>query len=268
MRRIGLIAGNGFFPIAFAREARRQGFYVITAGVKGDTSFLMRYFVDKYSSFHVGDLQKLFLYFKEHGVRQVIMAGQVNPDNLFKKNVRMDGDFRAIFEALKDRKADTILAAVADKLRENGMELMDSTFLIEKYMAPKGTLTRRGPTLSELADIAFGQEIAKQSGEIDAGQTVVVKEKAILAIEAMEGTDQAILRGGKIARGGAVIVKMSKPHQDFRFDVPVVGPRTIQNMKKVRAACLAIEARKTIIIKEEKTLRMANKAGICVVATP
>ena len=132
--------------------------------------------------------------------------------------------FKPFLDALRDRKADTIFAAVADRLEKEGMTLLDSTFLLKKYLAPRGTLTKRGPTESELKDIEFGLTIAKLVGGIDIGQTVVVKEKAIVAIEAMEGTDRAITRGGQIARTGAVVVKTSKPAQDNRFDVPVIGP--------------------------------------------
>ena len=264
-KKLGLIAGNGKFPIVFAQKARAQGYCVIAGGVQGDTSFFLRFFVHAFRLFRVGELKKLFDFFKEHQVQDIIMAGQVNPDNLFEASVQFDDEFKKIFEALRDRKADTIFLAIADKLKERGMRLLDSTFLVQECLAPKGAMTKRGPTLEELDDIRFGQQIAKQIGGIDIGQTVVVKRKAIVAIEAMEGTDQAILRGGQIAQGGAVIVKMSKPHQDFRFDVPVVGPRTIRHMMKCKAACLAIEANKTIMIDKYKCLRMANKFGICII---
>ena len=263
---IGLIAGNRQFPFLFARAARDQGFKIVAAGVVGDTSPFLYFFVEKFQYFKVGELKKLFEYFRGNAVSQVIMAGQVNQDNLFNPAVKLDEEFKALSDALRDRKADTIFAAVADRLKKEGMTLMDSTFLLKKYLAPRGTLTRRGPTESELKDIQFGLTIAKQVGGIDIGQTVVVKEKAIVAIEAMEGTDRAIARGGAIARMGAVVVKTSKPAQDSRFDVPVIGPRTIQTMAKVKAACLAIEAGKTLIIDREKTVSLANKAGICLVA--
>jgi len=158
------------------------------------------------------------------------MAGQVNPNNLFEKDVAFDDEFRNLFEALSDRKADTIFAAVADRLRDHGLELVDSTFLLKEYLAPRGTITARGPSINELEDIAFGAKIAKEMGSIDVGQTVVVKDKAIVAIEAMEGTDRTIVRGGKIAQSGAVVVKMSKPDQDLRFDVPAIGPRTLNHV--------------------------------------
>ena len=266
LKIIGLIAGNRQFPFLFARAARDQGIKIVAAGIVGDTSPFLYFFVDKFQYFKVGELRKLFEYFRKHNVGQVIMAGQVNQDNLFNPAVKLDEDLQALHDALRDRKADTIFAAVADRLNKEGMTLLDSTFLLKKYLAPRGTISKRGPSLEELRDIEFGFTIAKLMGGIDIGQTVVVKDKAIVAIEAMEGTDRAIARGGQIARSGAVVVKTSKPAQDNRFDVPVIGPRTIQTMARYKAACLAIEAGKTLIIDREKTVSLANRAGICLVA--
>jgi UDP-2,3-diacylglucosamine hydrolase len=263
---IGLIAGNRKFPFLFARAARDQGYKIVAAGVVGDTSPLLYFSVDKFQYFKVGELKRLFEYFRKNSVHQVIMAGQVDQDNLFNPSVKLDEEFQSLSDALRDRKADTIFAAVADRLDKEGMVLLDSTFLLKKYLAPRGTISKRGPSLGELADIEFGFTIAKLMGGIDIGQTVVVKEKAIVAIEAMEGTDRAIARGGRIAREGAVVVKASKPAQDNRFDVPVIGPRTIQTMASVKATCLAVTAGKTLIIDQEKTVSLANQAGICLVA--
>ncbi|MFH1359998.1 MAG: UDP-2,3-diacylglucosamine diphosphatase LpxI [Candidatus Omnitrophota bacterium] len=263
---LGLIAGNGKFPILFAHNARRQNIPVKAVGIKGDTSLLLRCFVDKLFWVGPGELRKLFKFFKNEGIRKVIMAGQVNPNNLFDQRVKPDDEFQKLFMAMKDRKADTIFHAIAERLKTEGLELMDSTALLKDYLADQGTLTRRGPTEKELEDISFGQEIAKAMGSLDVGQTVVVKEKAILAIEAMEGTDQAILRGGRIAKTGVVVIKVSKPKQDHRFDVPVVGPKTIKNMIRIKAACLAIEAGKTLIIDEDQCIKLANRAKICIVA--
>lgn len=265
-KTIGLIAGNNQFPFLFARAARDQHYKIVAAGVIGDTSPLLFFFVDNFKYFKVGELSKLFAYFKSQGVTDVIMAGQVNPDNLFNPDVRLDDEFQNIASALRDRKTDTIFGAVADRLQKEGLALLDSTFLLKKYLSPKGTLTKRGPTKLELDDIEFGFGLAKSMGGIDVGQTVVVKEKAIVAIEAMEGTDKAIVRGGSIARAGAVIVKTSKPKQDNRFDVPVIGPKTIEQMVKVQAACLCIEAGKTLIIDYDKVLKKANENNICIVA--
>ncbi len=262
---LGLIAGNGKYPILFSRKAKANNFKVIAAAIKNDTSPFLRLSVDKIDWFKVGELKKLFAYFKENNVKKIIMAGQVNPNNLFASGLDLDEEFANIFKAIKDRKADTIFSAIAEKLKQNDMELIDSTFLLNDLLADKGTITKRAPSLEELADIEFGRNIAKTMGDIDVGQTVVVQKKAIVAIEAMEGTDKTILRGGKIAQSGAVVVKMSKPNQDLRFDVPVIGPKTIRTMVKANASCLAVEAKKTLIIDKDLCIRLANKAGICIV---
>lgn len=266
IEQLGLIAGNGKFPVLFARAAKLKNIKVVAAGIRGDTVFYLPFLVDRFAWFRAGELRKLFVYFKQAGVRHVIMAGQVNPNNLFDRGVKMDEEFRELFAALEDRKADTIFKAVADRLRANGLELLDSTILVRDHLAPKGTLTQRAPTTGELEDIQFGLTIAKLMGGIDIGQTVVVKDKAIVAIEAMEGTDRAIARGCAIARQGAVVVKTSKPNQDDRFDVPVIGPKTIQTMAAFKGGCLAIEAGKTIMIDRNKTIQLANQARICIVA--
>jgi DUF1009 family protein len=263
---IGLIAGNGGFPLLFAKAARQKGIRVVSAAVKGDTSLLIYLVSDQVRWFSDGELKNLFEYFRCKGVHKVLMAGQVHPRNLFEKGVAVDDEFRALFSSLADRRCDTIFSAVADRLNKEGMELLDSTFLLKDHLAPKGTLTRKAPTEEQLSDIAFGIGIAKNMGGLDVGQTVVVKGRAVVAIEALEGTDQCILRGGGIAREGAVVVKTSKPKQDDRFDVPVVGPRTIETMKRCKATCLAIESGKTLLIDRARTVALADKAGICIVA--
>lgn len=265
-KNLGLIAGNGKFPFLFAKEAKRQQYHVFAAAIKKDTSFLLSAFVDKIFWVGPGELKKLFSYFQQNNITEVVMAGQVNPKNLFDQSVAIDEDFQKLFQAMSDRKADTIFAAVADRLKQEGLTLLDSTFLLKDYLATKGILTRRGPSEKENADIEFGQTIAKLMGGIDVGQTVVVKEKAIVAIEAMEGTDRAITRGGLIAHNGAVVVKMSKPKQDLRFDVPVIGPRTLKVMAKVKASCLAIETGKTLIIDQAACQKIADRHNICLIS--
>ncbi len=263
---LGLIAGNGQFPILFARRAKTQNYRVIAAAIRGDTFWGLKFFVDDLVWISPGELRRMFEFFKTRDVRQIIMAGQVHPKNLFDEKIHLDQEFQKLFAAMQDRKADTIFGAVAEKLAAEGMELIDSTFLLKDYLAPKGTLTHRVPTLNELADIEFGFQIAKSMGGLDVGQTVVVKDKAIVAVEAMEGTDETIARGGRIAKQGAVVIKTAKPQQDYRFDIPVIGTKTITTMRKANASCLAIEAGKTLILDRETSVRLANKAGICIVA--
>ncbi len=263
---IGLIAGNGRFPILFALAARRQGFRVFVLAIKGNASPLLHFCVDGLAWIGVSDVRSGFDYFKAKGVTQVIMAGQISQRTLFDARMKSDLELQKFLSALEDRKADTIFSAVTDILTKAGLEVLDSTFLLKQFLAPRGTLTKRGPTEGELADIEFGRTIAKAMGGLDVGQTVVIKSKAIVAIEAMEGTDRCIIRGGRIAHQGAVVIKASKPQQDARFDVPVVGPKTIRSMKKSNCKCLAIEAERTLVLDYEKTLRLADLAGICVVS--
>jgi DUF1009 family protein len=263
---IGLIAGNGNFPLLFAKAAKNRGIRIVAAAVRNDTSILIHLVADEVRWFSAGELKKLFSFFRQRGLRQVLMAGQVHPRNLFEKNLEIDDEFKALFRAIADRRCDTIFSAVADRLKAEGLELLDSTFLLSDHLAPRGTLTRRAPTAGQLKDIEFGLGIARNMGALDIGQTVVVKDRAILAIEALEGTDRCILRGGGIAREGAVVVKTSKPKQDNRFDVPVIGPRTIRTMQRCRSACIAVEAGKTLILDRPRTVELADKAGIVIVA--
>jgi DUF1009 family protein len=262
---IGLIAGSKQFPFLFARAAKDQGYKVVAIGFWGDTSVLLPLFVDQMKFFDLGQMNESIEYLRRQGVTQAIMAGQINPERLFKQP-QLDETFAKVVASLKDRRADTIFGTIADYLKQRGIDLFDSTFLLKKYLAPSGTLTRKAPSLAQLADFEFGFGIAKLMGGIDIGQTVVIKDKAIVAIEAMEGTDQAISRGGRIAREGAMVIKTSKPKQDSRFDVPVIGPKTIQTMAKVKANCLIIEANKTLIIDYDKTILLANKYNICIVS--
>jgi hypothetical protein len=265
--RIGLIGGNGKFPILFAKIAKQKdNLEIIAVAIKGDASRLLNKVVDKIFWIMPGELSKMLSYFKNEKIDRVVMAGQVDPDILFDQKVSLDEEMKNLLNRLKDRKADTIFNAIADKLKQSGVNLIDPTPYLTSLMPERGTITKSLPSEAEWQDITFGRDIAKAMGHLDIGQTVVVKGKAVLAIEAMEGTDRTILRGGKIARSGAVIVKMSKPNQDMRFDVPVVGLNTIRFLIKSRARCLAIEANKTLLLDRQQCIRLANKKNICIVA--
>ena len=174
---IGLIAGNGRFPILFAQAARRQGIKVVAAASRGDASCLLYFFADEVRWFSPGRFKAVFSFFRQRGVKSVLMAGQIDPDTLFKDNIAADDEYRALFASLPDRRCDTIFGAVADRLKVEGLELLDSTLLLKAFLAPKGTLTRRAPTEAELEDIEFGIGIARHIGSMDIGQTVVVKGK-------------------------------------------------------------------------------------------
>lgn len=264
-KKIGLIAGNGKFPLMFARAAHSRGLEVVAVAIKNDTSFWITPLVKKVYWLSLKDYAKMFDIFKKENIQKVIMAGQVNPRNLFYKEVG-DEALRTLLAAIKDKRPDTVFGAVADKLAEQSIELIDSTLFLEDYFPQKGVLTKCAPDSRTWEDIQFGFDMAKKIAGLDIGQTLVIKNGAIVAVEAIEGTDAAILRGGKIANGGIVVIKVSKPDQDLRFDIPVVGPRTIKYLSKVRAKCLAIEARKTLVIDVALCVKMAERENICIVA--
>lgn len=266
MEKIGLIAGNRKFPLVFAQKAKGLGYYIVAIAIKGDTSPELKNYVDKIYWINVEEFNKLFDIFKQEGIVKIVMAGQVNPRQLFNPKVTNNPDIKILLENIKDKKADTVFGLIANKLEDSGFQLLNSTFLIKDLLPIKGTLTKREPNSREWQDIYFGYEIAKQIGLLDIGQTVVIKNKAIVAVEALEGTDALIKRAGRIAGKGAVIVKVSKPRQDMRFDIPVIGLKTLQNLIRAGATSLAIEADKTLFIDRESALCLADRRGISIVA--
>jgi len=265
MPTLGLIAGNGRLPFLVARAyTSKADHQVIAVGFKGDTEPSLAELVDEFTWVGVGQLGRLIRLFKKAGVEEAVMAGQITPTRLFSK-VAFDARGLKVIAGLKDRKADTIFAAVADELAKDGMRLVDSTRYLDEHLPAEGVLTRAEPTAEQLADVAFGAGIARELGGLDVGQTVVVKNRAVVAVEAIEGTNETITRAGRLGGAGVVVVKMAKPGQDMRFDVPVVGPRTIDVMAEARAAVLAIEAKRTFVVDERATVEAADAHGICVV---
>ncbi len=266
MEKIGLIAGNRKFPLLFAASAKKKGYNVIAIAIKGDTSPELKKIVDKIYWLNLAEFHKIFTLFKSEGVSNVVMAGQISPSRLFSKEINQSEDLKQILSSLKDKKADTLFGAVAQRLEAAGFNLLDSTTFIEAYLPKKGTLTSLQPDFDTWENIYFGLNLAKAVADLDIGQTVAVKSKAIVAVEAFEGTDNLIRRAGKIGRGKIVIVKVSKPKQDMRFDVPVIGLNTVKNLVKAKARCLAFEAGKTLFIDKEASLKLADKKGISIVA--
>ncbi|MDD4980968.1 MAG: UDP-2,3-diacylglucosamine diphosphatase LpxI [Candidatus Omnitrophica bacterium] len=266
MEKIGLIAGNRRFPILFCEAARKRNYSVVAVAIKGDTSPKIKKCADKVYWIGLKEFSRLFEIFKSEGITKIVMAGQISPYRLFSKDIDKDAELKELLERVKDKKADTLFTAVAEKLRMSGFELIDSTTFVEGLLPAKGVLTRREPNLREWEDINFGRELAKAIAALDIGQTVAVKHKAIVAVEALEGTDNLIRRAGRIARGGIIVVKVSKPKQDMRFDIPVIGLNTVKNLIRAKAACMAIEAAKTLFIDKEESIRLADKKGIALVA--
>jgi len=261
-----LIAGNRNFPLLFAGAARKKGYSVVAVAIKKDTSPKLKNLVDKIYWVGLAEFSRMFEIFKSEGIAKVVMAGQVSPRRLFSREVENSKELRELLGTLADKKADSIFSAVARRLEESGVELLDSTSFLKEHLPTKGTLTKREPDFGEWEDIYFGFSLAKAVGLLDIGQTVAVKNKAVIAVEALEGTDNLIRRSGKISRGGFTLVKVSKPKQDMRFDVPVVGFNTIKTLLKSGSRCLAIEAEKTLFIDQSQSLALADNKGISIVA--
>jgi UDP-2,3-diacylglucosamine hydrolase len=262
---LGLIAGNGEFPLLFAQAARRRGHRVVAVAFPEETSRRLEALVDEVHWISIGQLGKLVGAFKQARVKRAFMAGQIRHKRLF-ANLKLDLGAVALLARLKDKRADSILRGVADTLRREGVALESPLPFLQESLPRPGVLTRRAPTAQEKRDIAFGHKIAKHVAGADIGQTVVVKNQAVLAVEAMEGTDACIARGGRFAKAGAVVVKVTKPDQDLRFDMPVVGPRTLRAMIKSQAAVLAFDAGTTLLLHPETTLALADRAKIALVA--
>lgn len=268
MSRIGLIAGNGRFPFLALQGARNLGHDVTVVAVKEEAfPELEAAARDAGADLHwvsLGHLGKCIKVLKEAGVRQALMAGQVKHARIF-SGIIPDLTLLSVLTKLKARNTDALISAVAEVLREHGIELLNSTAFLEPLMARGGTLARRPPSPDELADFAFGYRRADAIAALDIGQTIVVKDQAVVAVEAMEGTDAVIRRAGEIAGPGTRIVKVAKPNQDMRFDVPVVGVATIDSMRAAGATALTVDARRTLVMDGDRFFAAADAAGIAVV---
>jgi len=266
VNRIGLLAGNGRFPIIFAESARKKGVEVIAIGINEETSKELEKFVYKIYWLGVGELEKLIGILKEENIRSIVMAGQVRHKLLFDNNIKIDKRMQFLLGGLRNKKTDSIIGAVARLLEFKGIKVLSSITFLSDYLPQKGVLTSKLPDERVLKDIDFGRRIAKAIAGLDIGQSIVVKDMVVLAVESIEGTDEAIRRAERYGKDGIVVIKVTKPRQDMRFDVPVVGPDTIRLLKEVKASCLSIEAKKTLIIDKQETLRLAEEAGISIVA--
>ncbi len=262
--RIGLIAGNGRFPILFAENATRLGYVVSAVAHVGETDPELERHVDRIHWVKIGQFNKMIQALKDDGVRQAVMLGGIKKTHIF-TTVMPDVRALAVASRLRHLKDDAILREVAAELESEGIVIRESTFGMDGILVREGTLTKKKPSEKEWVDIRYGWEIVQDIGRLDIGQCVVVKGRVIVAVEAVEGTDEAIRRGGKLAREGAVIVKRSKPQQDLRFDLPAVGPATIETMRAVKATALAVEADRGIILDRDETLQLADQAGIAIV---
>lgn len=264
---LGIIAGNGEFPLLLARTARRQGLRVVVAAFEGETDTGIRDAADEVEWVRLGQLNKLIEVFTKRRITRAVMAGGITPANLF-KNLSLDFRMIAVAAKLKVRNAETIFGAVGAELAKDGVQLLDPRPFLADNVPATGCLTRVKPTASQQEDIAFGLRIAKEVSRLDIGQTVVVKEGTVLAVEGFEGTDECIRRGGALAgeKGGAVVVKVSKPNQDFRFDIPCVGRKSIESCVAGRVAVLAVEAGSTLFLDRETVVTAAEQSKLVLVA--
>ena len=268
MARIGLIAGNGRFPFLALQGARSLGHDVTVVAVKEEAFPELEHAAREAGAdvhwVSLGHLGKCIKVLKNAGAAQAVMAGQVKHAKLF-SGIVPDLTLLSVLTRLRARNTDALISAVADVLKEEGIELLDSTAFLAPLLAAAGPLTRRAPSTEEAADLAFGYEMADAVAGLDIGQTVVVKDRAVVAVEAMEGTDSVIRRAGEIAGPGTRVIKVAKPNQDMRFDVPVVGNATIETMKQAGATVLSVDAGRTLVVDGERFFRAADEAGIAVV---
>ena len=264
----GMIAGNGRFPFLVLEGARSQGIEMAVIALKEEASPDLEKIAKRLHWVSLGELSKAIELMQSEGVKQAVMAGQVKHNKIF-SSIRPDWKLAKLLFALPRKNTDSLIGAVAKVLEEEGIHLVDSTMFLKPLLPEAGVLTRRAPSAQEAADMEYGLGVARHIAAKDIGQTVVVADSACVAVEAMEGTDETIARAARFSNGRPlVVVKVSKPRQDMRFDVPVVGLPTVESMKMAGATALAIDANRTLLFDREKLITMANDAGIAIQAFP
>lgn len=266
MATIGLLAGVGILPVEFLRAAQADGRRVVVIAVVDDTAAELEREADAFYRIHVLKLNRIIRTLTAEGVTQATMLGKVTKEILFKRMALPDTRALKLLHRLRNRKDDTIMEALVEELAADGIEVPDQTAYLQALLPAPQVFTRRRPTADEWADIRFGFATAKQMGRLDIGQTVVISRQAVMAIEAIEGTDACIERGCALARHGAVVVKTAKPQQDTRFDVPTVGMQTLRSMLAHDGAVLAIEAERTLFVEQAAVIAEADRRGIAICA--
>ncbi|MES2705333.1 MAG: UDP-2,3-diacylglucosamine diphosphatase LpxI [Verrucomicrobiota bacterium] len=262
---LGIIAGSGAYPATMAGAARRAGVgRIVVAAFVNETNPELEPFADAWEWLKVGHLGKLSRFLRHHGVKNAVMCGQIAPKNLF----ALSPDFRLLImlAKLKERNAESLFGGIADELAKDGITLLPATLFLEDHLPPAGHVCGPPRKARELEDAAFGLKIARETSRLDIGQTVVVRRGTVLAVEAFEGTNECIKRGGALGQGKATVVKVSKPGQDFRFDVPVVGPLTIETAARAGVRIVAVEAGRTLLLEREETARLCAEHGVSLIA--
>ena len=264
--KYGLIAGNGQFPFLVIDGARKAGASLAVVAIKEETDKKIDDVADKVQWVSIGQLGKMIDFFKKQGVEKAIMAGQVKHVQIFSGAVP-DMRMLKMLWNLPKRNTDSLIGGVATEMASEGIELIDSTFFLQDHLAPPGSITKRSPNEIEQGNIEYGLHIASEIARLDLGQTIVVRAKACVAIEAMEGTDATIKRAGELANGKLTVVKVAKPDQDMRFDVPVIGVPTIETMAAAGATCISVTAGKTLVFDRQETIKLAEKHKIAIVGS-
>jgi DUF1009 family protein len=266
-KSLGLIAGKGGLPGIVATEARNNGYEVIVIALMPFADDYLKSHVKNFHKVRIGRIGEILKILKKYSITEVVLAGKITKSLLYKNKKSLIPDVRAIkiLLSLKNRSDTSILQAISTELEKEGIKILKTTLFTKRMLTSEGVLTRKHPIKSQWDDILYGWKMAKGIGRLDIGQTIVVKGTAVMAVEAIEGTDEAIIRGGSLGVKDSVVIKISKPQQDMRLDVPVVGSDTLSAMKKVHASVLALEAGKSIIIDKDRFLKEADRAGISVV---
>jgi DUF1009 family protein len=261
---IGIIAGGGQFPLLFIEAARKEGRRVVVIAHRGETDERVAEAADAVCWVKLGQLGKFLSFFKKEGVGETVFLGAITKTRIF-RDVMPDFKALSLWNKIDRKQDDAILRAIAGAIEEEGIRVLESTLYLKELLFPQGILTKAKPTKAQLQDIEFGWQVARDIGRLDIGQCVVVRDRTVLAVEAIEGTDATILRGGQLAKEKAVVVKVRKPGQDFRFDLPATGPTTIRNLRMVNGAVLAVEAGQSLIFDRDQMISEANRAGLVIV---
>lgn len=264
--KLGVIAGSGEFPRLICERARQKGYAVSLCAVQGEADPKLELMVEDMIWVKLGELGKLIQFFKKREVREAVLAGKIHKTGILSGRVIPDLEMIKMLAGVSGYKDANLLEALCAYLKKKGVEILDSTAFLKEALRLEGVLTKKSPSRDEWKDIKFGFEMASEIARLDIGQTVVVKNQSVIAVESVEGTDETILRGGRLADHGACVVKVARPKQDMRFDVPTIGPSTLEACRKGRVAVLAFEAGKTIVLHPEKVIREANECGIKMVA--
>ncbi len=261
----GLIAGDGLLPVKMAQYAKDNGFDVIAISLSADNYKQLKKYCSKVYSVSPGEVLKIEKFLKDENIKQLTFLGKVHK-GLILKRPKFDSKALELVKNAVKLNDDEVMLVLVRELEKIGITVLDQTIFIKNLMIPAGVLGDSKPTASQIEDVNYGYGLAKEMGKLDIGQSVVIKDKMIMAVEAIEGTDKCIIRGAKLAKDEASVIKVAKPSQDKRFDIPTVGLKTLQTMKKYKANLLAVEANETIIVDQEKVVKFANKHNIVIMA--